>query len=293
MNNKLKKITIVGTGLIGSSIGLALKKKKISKFVVGIDKSKRNLTYAIKNKSIDEARLKIDSRIADSDIIFLCIPVSQINQTIEKLSVYIKKECIITDVGSVKNCFSKNIIKLASNLFYLVPGHPVAGTEFSGSKYAQHDLFEGKWCILTPINNNKYPLNIVSKIWKQIGMKISVMSIEDHDKIMSVTSHLPHFIAFTIVGTAFKMDLKKKKELINFSAGGFRDFTRIGSSDSRMWTDIFLTNKKFILKTLDNFLSDIKNLQKLIKKDESEKIFNLLKKTKQIRKKILLQEKKK
>ena len=290
MQKKINQITIIGTGLIGSSLGLALKKKKIANSIIGIDKSKINLRNALRNKSIDESRLKIDSRVNESDIIFLCVPVSLIDQITRELIPFLKKDTIVTDVGSVKDCFHKETIKKYKNYFHIVPGHPIAGTEHSGSQYAVDELFKNKWCIITPINNNKKPVNTVSNIWKAVGMKISIMSVQEHDKIMSITSHLPHLIAFTIVGTAFNINIKKKKELINFSAGGFRDFTRIGSSDSKMWTDIFIKNKKFILKTLDIFFDDINILRKSIIADDYTKIYNLLKRTKEIRKKILIQE---
>ncbi len=291
MKKKIDQVTIIGTGLIGASLGLALKKKKIANSIIGIDKSKVNLKNALQNHSIDEARTKIDSRIRKSEIIFLCTPVSLIDPITKKLIKFIRKNAIVSDVGSVKDCFQKETIQESMHNFHIVPGHPIAGTEHSGSKYAEEELFKNKWCIITPINNDKEPIKTISNIWKKIGMKISIMSVQEHDKIMSITSHLPHLIAFTIVGTAFNINVKKKKEMINFSAGGFRDFTRIGSSDSKMWTDIFIKNKKFILKTLDSFFDDINALKKYIIKNDYEKIFNLLKRTKEIRKKILIQEK--
>ncbi len=283
---RFNEITIIGPGLIGASLGLALKAKKIAKKIVGIDTSKKNLKDAIKNESIDEGRLIIDERIKFSEIIFVCTPVSTIDKIVRNAFPFIEKNSIITDVGSVKDCFSKKTYALFKEKSYLVPGHPIAGTEFSGAKYAQKDLFKNKWCILTPKKKNN-SITILANIWKKIGMKISIMAAEEHDKIMSITSHLPHLIAFTIVGTAFNIDLKKKKELINFSAGGFKDFTRIGSSDPKMWSDIFIYNKKHILETLNNLLNDLKTIQNLIKNEEQEKIFDLLKKNKLIRKSIL------
>ena len=282
-----KEITIIGPGLIGSSLGLILKKKKIAKKIVGIDISKKNITDAIDNKSIDEGRLKIDEKIRTSDIIFICTPVSMIDSIATQIFPFISDRSIVTDVGSVKNCFTAKTIKLYEKRSFLLPGHPIAGTEHSGAKSARLNLFLNKWCILTPFNKKKKQVSIISKLWKKIGAKISIMSADQHDKIMSITSHLPHLIAFTIVGTAFKIDLKKKKELINFSAGGFRDFTRIGSSDPKMWVDIFIHNRKYLLKTLKNFSSDIKILENSIKNCKEKEIFNLLKKNKGIRKSIL------
>jgi cyclohexadieny/prephenate dehydrogenase len=284
---KYKEITIIGPGLIGASLGLILKNKKIAKKIVGIDVSKKNIKDAIDNKSIDEGRLKIDEKIKRSDVIFLCTPVSLIDSIANQIFPYLSNHSIVTDVGSVKNCFTGKTIKLYEKKSFLLPGHPIAGTEHSGAKSAKLDLFLNKWCILTPIKKKKKQVSIISNIWKRIGAKISIMSADQHDKIMSITSHLPHLIAFTIVGTAFKIDLKKKKELINFSAGGFRDFTRIGSSDPKMWVDIFIHNKKYLLKTLKNFSTDIKILESSIKNCNEKKIFNILKKNKEIRKSIL------
>ena len=282
-----KEITIIGPGLIGASLGLILKNKKIAKKIVGIDLSKKNIKDAINNKSIDEGRLKIDEKIRRSNVIFICTPVSFIDSITNQIFPYLSDNSIVTDVGSVKNCFKAKTIKLFEKKSFLLPGHPIAGTEYSGAKSAKLNLFLNKWCILTPIKKKKRQVSIISNIWKRIGAKISIMSANQHDKIMSITSHLPHLIAFTIVGTAFKIDLKKKKELINFSAGGFRDFTRIGSSDPKMWVDIFIHNKKYLLKTLKNFSSDIKILESSIKNCNEKKIFNILKKNKEIRKSIL------
>ena len=283
---KFNEITIIGPGLIGSSLGLSLKKKRIAKKIVGIDFSKKNLNNALRNKSIDEGRLKIDERIHGSDIIFICTPVSIIDEIAKSIYPYLSNSSIVTDVGSVKNCFSKKTINLFQKKSFLVPGHPIAGTENSGAISAKQDLFKKKWCILTPLKTHKKN-NIIANIWKVLGMKISLMTIDEHDKIMSITSHLPHLLAFTIVGTAFNIDLEKKEKLINFSAGGFKDFTRIGSSDPKMWVDIFLHNKKYLLKTLDNFNKDINKLKKLIKSSNENKIFEALKRNKEIRKSIL------
>ena len=282
-----KEITIIGPGLIGASLGLALKRKKICQKIIGIDTSKKNLRDAYLVKSIDEKREQIDERIKESSIIFICTPVSSISNIIDKLSIYTEKNQIISDVGSVKNIFERKTLKLNGKKFSLVPGHPIAGTEHSGAKNAFKSMFEDKWCILTPISNNKKSIQIIYKIWKKIGMKVAIMKVNEHDKIMSITSHLPHLIAFTIVGTAFNLNIKKKNELINFAAGGFKDFTRIGSSDPKMWTDIFLKNKEFIKDTLSLFLKDIEKIKKLIEDEKYSQIFRLLKRTKEIRNSII------
>ena len=199
---------------------------------------------------------------------------------------------LIEFLNSFKNFFRSLVepietLKFNDKQFSLVPGHPIAGTEHSGAKNAFDNLFQDKWCILTPISNNKKSLRIISEIWKKIGMKVATMKVNEHDKIMSITSHLPHLIAFTIVGTAFNLNIKKKNELINFAAGGFKDFTRIGSSDPKMWTDIFLKNKEFLKETLSLFLKDIEKIKNLLEDEKYSQIFSLLKRTKEIRNSII------
>lgn len=285
-----KEITIIGPGLIGASLGLAIKSKRLCKKIVGIDISKRNLDDAKSIKAVDDIRKNIDERIQNSEIIFVCTPVRSINGIIQRISKYSKKDQIVTDVGSVKNIFEKNILSLNNKKFKLVPGHPIAGTEHSGAINAFSLIFKKKWCILTPISKRDKSVHTISNIWKKIGMHVAFMERKEHDKIMSITSHLPHLIAFSIVGTAFNLDIKKKNELINFSAGGFKDFTRIGSSDPKMWTDIFIENKHFLIDTLNLFLKDINELKKFIKTSDDLSIFKLLKRTKEIRKSILKKE---
>ncbi len=285
---QIEEITIIGPGLIGSSLGLALKEKKIVKKIIGIDKNRNNLNHAIKNNSIDYGFTSIGSNISNSNIIFLCTPVGTMNDVIKNVIPFIKKEVILTDVGSVKSVFKQRILNQLSGVCDFIPGHPIAGTEFSGAENAKKNLFNNKWCILTPqSNNSKKNIQKLREVWESIGMHVSIMTSDDHDKIMSITSHLPHLIAFTIVGTAFDYNNKEKKKLLNFSAGGFRDFTRIASSDPTMWRDIFINNKKNIVMTVNEFISDLKKFRDLINTNQSKKIFELIKKTKSIRKRVI------
>ncbi len=277
--------TIIGPGLIGASIGLMLKKKKLAKIVYGYDTSKENLKDALRIKAIDQVISRIDDQICKCDIIFICTPVSKTKSILKKLNKVLTKKTIVTDVGSVKGFFLHEDIDSYANL-NIIPGHPIAGTEFSGARNAFSDLFKNKWCILTPISSSRN-VKTLSNIWKKIGMKVALMSPQEHDKIMSITSHLPHLIAFTIVGTAFKLSKKEKNNLLNFSAGGFKDFTRIGSSDPNMWKDIFLSNKKHLMSTLAMFVRDLENFAGLIENDKTSEIFKLIKRTKQIRKRII------
>ncbi len=291
MNKKkqdlINQVTIIGPGLIGASLGLALKKNKICKNIIGIDNSKKNLRDAIKIKSIDLGYHKIDNRITNTDVYFICTPVSQLNDVIEQLIPFLKKNSVITDVGSVKNIFKKDLVSKVNEIGFLVPAHPIAGTEFSGAKNAHLNIFFNRWCVITPINQKIHGVRLIKSIWKNVGMMVATMSPEEHDKIMSITSHLPHLIAFTIVGSALDYSKKEKKQLLNFSAGGFKDFTRIASSDPRMWRDIFLSNRKDILKTLEGFIKNLNSFKDLIQYEKSSQIMDFIKKTKKIRKEIV------
>ena len=282
----IKEITIIGPGLIGSSLGLAIKKNRIAKKIIGIDKNKKNLFDALENKSIDFGFQEIDNKISDSDIFFLCSPVGDFENILLELEPYIKKGAIITDVGSVKNIFNNSISRRIKKIVDIVPGHPIAGTEFSGAKNAKKELFINKWCILTPESKKKSTM-IIKKLWENIGMKVSIMKADEHDKVMSITSHLPHLIAFTIVGSALNYSPKKKKQLLNFSAGGFKDFTRIASSDPKMWKDIFITNRRNILKTVDVFINNLNSFKSLIEEENTLKIMKFIKESKKIRKDIV------
>lgn len=282
----IKEITIIGPGLIGSSLGLAIKKNRIAKKIIGIDKNKKNLFDALKNKSIDFGYQEIDNKINASDIFFLCSPVGDFENILLELEPYIKKGAIITDVGSVKNIFNNSISRRIKKIVDIVPGHPIAGTEFSGAKNAKKELFVNKWCILTPESKKKSTM-IIKKLWENIGMKVSIMKADEHDKVMSMTSHLPHLIAFTIVGSALNYSPKKKKQLLNFSAGGFKDFTRIASSDPKMWKDIFISNRKNIIQTVDVFINNLNSFKSLIENENTLKIMEFIKESKKIRKDIV------
>ena len=282
----IKEITIIGPGLIGSSLGLALKKNKIAKKIIGIDKNKKNLFDALKNKSIDLGYQKIDDKISSSDIFFLCTPVGNFKNILLELEPFLKRGSIITDVGSVKNIFNNVISRRIKKIADIVPGHPIAGTEFSGAKNAKKELFRNKWCILTPESKKKSTM-IIKNLWKDIGMKVSIMKADEHDKVMSITSHLPHLIAFTIVGSALNYSPKRKKQLLNFSAGGFKDFTRIASSDPKMWKDIFITNRKNIIRTVEVFIKNLNSFKKLIKEEDTLKIIDFIKESKKIRNDIV------
>ena len=283
----MKFVTIIGIGLIGSSIARVLKDidKKIQINIV--DTSKESLEKSNLLKLGNIYSLEIDKNIEESDIIFICTPISAYEKIFKLLNKFELSNVIISDVGSSK----VKIIKLAESILknkIFVPGHPIAGTEKSGPENGFKNLFNDKWFISTNCNLcNEENIKVINSIWKKFGSKTVTMKPKDHDSIMAITSHIPHLIAYNIVGTASELEENIKSEVIKFSASGFRDFTRIASSDPIMWRDIMLSNKDEIISLLDKFNNDLKQIIDAIKKDNGEFLFKKFQKTRDIRKKIV------
>jgi len=283
----MKFVTIIGIGLIGSSIARALKDtdKKIKINI--IDASKESLEKSNLLKLGNIYSLEIDKKIEESDLIFVCTPISAYEKVFNSLNKFELSNVIISDVGSSK----VKIIELAESIFknkIFVPGHPIAGTEKSGPENGFKNLFNDKWFISTNCNLcNEENIKVINSIWKKFGSKTVTMKPKDHDSIMAITSHIPHLIAYNIVGTASELEENIKSEVIKFSASGFRDFTRIASSDPIMWRDIMLSNKDEIISLLDKFNNDLKQIIDAIKKDNGEFLFKKFQKTRDIRKKIV------
>ena len=283
----MKFVTIIGIGLIGSSIARALKDtdKKIKINI--IDASKESLEKSNLLKLGNIYSLEIDKKIEESDLIFVCTPISAYEKVFNSLNKFELSNVIISDVGSSK----VKIIELAESIFknkIFVPGHPIAGTEKSGPENGFKNLFNDKWFISTNCNLcNEENIKVINSIWKKFGSKTVTMKPKDHDSIMAITSHIPHLIAYNIVGTASELEENIKSEVIKFSASGFRDFTRIASSDPIMWRDIMLSNKDEIISLLDKFNNDLKQIIDAIKKDNGEFLVKKFQKTRDIRKKIV------
>ena len=227
--------------------------------------------------------------INKTEIIFICTPISAYKSLFEKLKKFkLSNDTIITDVGSCKTEVIKNAQNILTKNIKFVPAHPIAGTEQSGPESGFKGLFNNKWLIITPCkNSDDKSIKIISNLWKSFGCKIQIMDMNDHDSIMAITSHIPHIIAYNIVGTASELEDNLKEEVIKYSASGFRDFTRIASSDPIMWRDIILSNKEPILKMLAKFEKDLNGLKNAIVNDDKEKLFNIFDKTRDIRKRII------
>lgn len=283
-----KKVSIIGFGLIGSSIAREIRKYKLSKRISACDISQSAQKEVKSLRLANEITSDVKTSVKNADLIFICSPLSTYKQIFLAINKSANKDAIITDVGSSKLNVVQLADKILSKNLCFVPGHPIAGTEESGPKSGFLNLFKNRWFIITPSKLTKKIQKIkIEKIWKKFGSKITSMSAQSHDNIMAITSHIPHLIAYNIVGTASRLEEKIKSEVIKFSAGGFRDFTRIASSDPTMWRDIVISNKKQILFMLKKFNKDLKNLEMAIRNENKNKLFTIFKNTRNIRKKII------
>lgn len=282
------KVTIIGLGLIGSSIARAIKKNNLCKILVAHDKSKIVLKKTLKLKITNYIEPNLKKSVENSDLVIICTPLGTYKNIVSVIKNYLKKTCILTDVGSAKIFVTNTVNKLINKNTIWIPAHPVAGTEESGPEAGFADLFKNRWCIITPVNKkNPSSLKKLNNFWKKIGSKVQHMTAEHHDKVMAITSHIPHLIAYNIVGTAANLEKETKSEVIKYSASGFRDFTRIASSDPTMWRDIALNNRKQILHMLEKFNLDLSNLKRAIIKKDGNKLFKLFSKTRKIRQAIV------
>ena len=281
-------ILIIGCGLIGSSILKASIQKKISKNFYVFEKSQK-YKFIIKkiNKKI-KFLTRLDKNLNQIDLVVLCTPMSEYPKFFSALNKNLNQNSIITDIGSTK----KNLInlrkkKLSKNLDWVM-SHPISGSEVSGPKYSNSNLFKNKWCIIIK-DKNVAKQKKVEKFWKTLGSKIIIMNPDDHDKIFSVTSHLPHLIAYNLIKTAQDFQKKRNKNLIKFSAGGLRDFSRIAASNEIMWRDIFFENKTNMIDAINLFMKNLNDFKKNISKKENSKIIKKLINSKVVRRQIISQ----
>ena len=285
--NLFKQTTLIGIGLIGSSIARAIKKKNLSKRICIFSRSQKTINKAKKLKLGNIYTTHLKQSVKNSDLVILCTPLSTYETILKKISNNIMPNAILSDVGSVKLSVDKIFSKFLNKGFHIIPAHPIAGTEKSGPEAGFAELFVRRWCVLTPSSNyDKKSLNKIQKLWINLGSKTFIMKPDNHDKILALTSHMPHLISYSIVSSVLNINAKEKSKVIKFSAGGFRDFTRIASSDAIIWKDIFLNNKKNLLKTVKEFEKSLNLIKNLVKTDKSKKLLNIFSKTKQIRRLI-------
>ena len=284
----MKKILIIGCGLLGSSLLRRISKKRIAKRIFIYEKSKSNITKIKKLKLPGKIVKSLKDGVINSDLIIFCTPMSEYKKLILKINNFITPNTLITDIGSSKIETSKIINKFLKKGVQWTQSHPIAGSEVSGPENGKDNMFEGKWCILIKEKSTlKKDLDILSKFWKKIGSKVVIMSSKKHDKIFSITSHLPHLIAYNLVKSAQDFEKKQSYGLIKYSAGGLRDFSRIAASNEIMWRDIFFNNKNNISKAIDLFIKNLNQFKKDINSKNNKSIVKKLIQTKKVRSKII------
>ena len=284
MNN----ILIIGCGLLGSSLLRRIHKKKIAKKIFIYEKSKSNILKIKKLKLPGIVINKLDKGVINSDLIIFCTPMSEYKSLILKINSLISSKTLITDIGSSKIETSKLIKKFLKKNIHWTQSHPIAGSEVSGPEHGKENMFQDRWCILIKEKNTKKShLNILNNFWKKMGSKVIVMTTEKHDKIFSITSHLPHLIAYNLVKSAQDFEKKQNYDLIKFSAGGLRDFSRIAASNEIMWRDIFFNNRNNISKAIDLFIKNLTAFKKDINLKNNKSILKKLIQTKRVRSKII------
>ncbi|MGH1376544.1 MAG: prephenate/arogenate dehydrogenase family protein [Alphaproteobacteria bacterium] len=281
-------ITIIGMGLIGSSIARNVQEHKLAKTLVVADVNEDVCKKVIELEIADYVTNDLKLGVEKADVIILAVPVGAINAVAKVIAPYVKPGAIISDTGSVKLSVIEALEPLHRDDLEIVPAHPIAGTEFSGPESGFSALFDERWCILTPLPETSIKaVEVITQLWEGCGAQIEIMDAKHHDLVLGITSHLPHLIAYTIVGTANELEDDIKSEVIKFSASGFRDFTRIASSDPTMWRDVFLNNKGAVLEVLQRFTEDLTALQKAIRKGDGDYLYEKFDETRAIRKAVI------
>lgn len=282
------RMALIGLGLIGSSIAWAVKKQGLVGSIVGTARTPATRRTAQRLGFVDETVATAAEAVKGADLVIICTPVGTYRHIAEEIAPHLAPGAILSDVGSVKQTVVRDVSPFLPAGVHFVPGHPIAGTEHSGPESGFAELFEGRWCILTPpAGTDAKAVVKLRKFWEQIGSKVDIMDAAHHDKVLAITSHLPHLIAYTIVGTATDLENHLKSEVIKFAASGFRDFTRIAASDPVMWRDIFLNNKDAVLEMIGRLSEDLAAMQRAIRWDEGDKLQELFTRTRAIRRSIV------
>lgn len=283
-----QRAAFIGIGLIGSSLARVMRRDKLAQEIVACARRQETLDKVRALKLADRVTTDPAEAVAGADLVVIGTPISAYAEIGRRIAGALAPGAIVTDVGSVKEAVVRDLKPLLPAGVQLVPGHPVAGTEHSGPEAGFAELFQDRWCILTPLaDTDPAALERVRRLWQAAGMKVVTMDAEHHDKVLAITSHLPHLIAYTIVGTATDLEETLKSEVIKFSAGGFRDFTRIAASDPVMWRDVFLNNREAVLEMLQRFTEDLTALQRAIRWGEGDKLEDLFTRTRAIRRSII------
>ena len=284
----MKNILIIGCGLIGSSVLRAAHAKKVSKNIYVYEQSKKNISIIKKLRVRCKLINKLNNISINFDLVIFCTPMSQYPNIVPQINKFISNKTIVTDVGSTKELSFKLVKKKLKKNITWIPSHPIAGSEVSGAEHGDKNLFKKKWCVLIKEKNiNKTHLSKLKLFWKKLGSKVIIMNSKQHDIIFSITSHLPHLIAYNLVKTATDFEKGKKYNLIKFSAGGLRDFSRIAASNEIMWRDIFFSNQKNIISAINLFIKNLNLFKKNIERKNNKQLMKKLKNSKKVRKQIV------
>jgi cyclohexadieny/prephenate dehydrogenase len=282
------RLALIGVGLIGSSIARAARAQGAVRSIVATARSPQTRKRVAELGIADQVVETNAAAVEGADLVILCIPVGACGAVAREIGPHLAADATVSDVGSVKGSIIRDMSPHLPKNVHFVPAHPVAGTEYSGPDAGFAELFVNRWCILTPPEGaDKKAVDKLAAFWSLLGANVEIMSADHHDKVLAITSHLPHLIAYTIVGTADEMENVTRSEVLKFSAGGFRDFTRIAASDPTMWRDVFLANKDAVLEMLGRFNEDISALTRAIRKDDGAALYEHFKRTRAIRKGIV------
>jgi cyclohexadieny/prephenate dehydrogenase len=282
------RVALIGIGLIGSSLARVLRRDRLAGEIVACDRRQATLDTVLRLGLADRVTLDPADAVQGADLVVVGTPLSAYAEIGRRIGSALAPGAVVSDVGSVKEAVIHDLAPSLPTGVHLVPGHPVAGTEHSGPEAGFAELFRDRWCILTPPpGTDAAAVDAVTRLWQAAGMKVVTMDAAHHDVVLAITSHLPHLIAYTIVGTATDLEDALKSEVIKFSAGGFRDFTRIAASDPVMWRDVFLSNREAVLAMLQRFTEDLTALQRAIRWGEGDKLEELFTRTRAIRRSII------
>ena len=281
-------VCFIGIGHIGASLAQALRANGLAGRLIAVDTSAENRETAVKLGVVDEAFADPAQAVPKADLVVVATPVGAMESVGKAIAPYLTKGSTVTDVGSVKMAVIRDLGPYIPEGVHFIPGHPIAGTENSGPASGVTDLFKGRWHILTPIpGTDEKALDRLADMWRRVGAQVEIMEPHHHDRVLAITSHLPHLIAYTIVGTATDLETSLAQEVIKFSASGFRDFTRIAASDPVMWRDIFLNNRDAVLDVIQRFTEDLTAMQRAIRWGEGEVLEKKFATTRKIRRAIL------
>lgn len=288
MSEIFGKVALLGIGLIGSSMAHAMRRAGAAGHIAGYSHRAETLEVARGVGFADSLSTDPADVVRGADLVVLATPVGSFAELAQAIAPHLKQGAILSDVGSVKSAVLRDVGPHVPNGVHFIPAHPIAGTEQSGPTAGFAELFDGRWCILTPPEEvDQAAVAKLKSFWEALGSQVEVMDARRHDLVLAITSHLPHLIAYNIVGTADDLETVTEGEVIKFSAGGFRDFTRIAASDPTMWRDIFLNNREAVLEVLGRFSEDLSHLQRAIRWGDGDTLFNLFTRTRAIRRSII------